>query len=211
MNSTSHRNNSDFQLRYFLAGSCHTPDGAWALMYGQKIDVEGKIKHTQAQKLRRGAAIMKAKNFLANNPNAPAWERTEKEAEIIECESAAPVAELNLKAAEEELATINQIMAELEPLRKYKHLPILEANEAAQREEWLGELKARAKNFLVSQGAIPADHLETMRCHPDFVAELVPYIRQIVTRMKASGDGLEPLTQEKALFIADANMNKAKN
>jgi hypothetical protein len=33
MNAKPHRTNSDFQLRYFLARSCHTPDGARALMY----------------------------------------------------------------------------------------------------------------------------------------------------------------------------------
>lgn len=191
MTAKPHRNNSDFQLRHFLAGGCHTPDGAWAMMYGQKIDIEGKIKHTHAQKLRRDAAIMAARDFLEKHPDAPAWERMEKEAEIIECEAAAPIAALNLKAAEDELETIQSIMAELEPLRKFKHLPLLEANEASQREEWLGELKMRAENFIASQGTIPADHLETMRCHPDFEAEIVPHIRNIVAKMKVSVDGLE--------------------
>jgi hypothetical protein len=200
MNAKPHRTNSDFQLRYFLAGSCHTPDGAWALMYGQKIDIEGKIKHTHAQKLRRDAKIMAAKDFLANNLDAPLHERMEKEAEIIECEAAAPIAELNLRAAEDELATIERIMAELEPLRKYSHLSLLAANEAAQREEWLGELKTRAENFLLSQGSIPHDQLNTMRNHPDFATELVPHIRQIVVKMKGSPDGLELLARNDPLL-----------
>ena len=70
-------------------------------------------------------------------------------------------------------------MAELEPQRKFKHLPMLEANEAAQREEWLGELKERAENFLLTTGTIPHDHFHHMRCHPDFEKEIAPHIRKI--------------------------------
>lgn len=195
MTAKPHRNNSDFQLRHFMAGGCHTPDGAWALMYCQKIDIENKIKHTHAQKLRRDARIMAAKEFLAKNSDAPLCHRMEREAVIMESEADAPLAELNLRAAENELATIKQIMAELEPLRKYKHLPLLEANEAAQREEWLGELKTRCENFLISQGSIPHDHLATMRSHPDFESEIVPHIRGLIERLKVTSDSLGLLSR----------------
>jgi hypothetical protein len=75
-------------------------------------------------------------------------------------------------------------MAELEPFRKYAHLSILEATEASQRDEWLEELKTRAENFLVTQGTIPHDHLNTMRCHPDFKTHLVPHVSNLMVEMQ---------------------------
>ena len=178
MISKPHRNNSDFQLRYFLAGSCHTPDGAWMLMFQHKTDIENKIKHTEAQAIRRNAARAKAVAALADLFLSP-YDRAMNEADIIETDAGAPIAELNLQAARAELLTIEAIMAEIEPSRKYGHLSPLEANEAAQREEWLGELKRRAENFIITQGTIPHDHFETMRQHPDFETKIVPHIHKV--------------------------------
>lgn len=182
MHAKPHRQNSDFQLRYFLAGDCKTPDGAWCLMYGQKIDMESKIRHSDVQLKRREAKIAKARHTLKTSDLQ--HERLEAEADILEQEADTPVWELNLRAAKMELATIERLMAELEPLRKYGHLPLLEASEAAQREEWLEELKVRAENFMITQGTIPHDHLNTMRMHPDFKSHLAPYVTHLLVTMK---------------------------
>jgi hypothetical protein len=190
-----HRTNSDFQLRYFLAGACHTPDGAWALLYGQKIDIEGKLKHAEAHRWERYAKIAAANECLANI-GVPLSARMQARAEIIKAEADIPVWELNLKAAKQELATIVGLMAELEPQRKYAHLPLLEATEAAQREEWLGEFKERAENFLVTQGTIPHDHLAHMRYHPDWTSDIVPHIQDLmvkVTALRAPSDAISLL------------------
>ena len=32
MNAKNHKQNTNFQIVYFLVGSCHTPDGAYALL-----------------------------------------------------------------------------------------------------------------------------------------------------------------------------------
>lgn len=150
-------------------------------MYGQKIDMESKIKHAEAQRLRNKAKIAKAQHVL--KVSELAHERLEAEAEILEQEADAPTWELNLVAAKMELATIEGLMAELEPLRKYGHLPLLEASEASQREEWLEELKVRAENFMITQGTIPHDHLNTMRMHPDFKEHLAPYVQHLIVNM----------------------------
>lgn len=178
MNSKPHRTNSNFQLLHFLVGDCKTADGAWMLMYGQKIDIEVKLRHCEAQALRRDAKIAEAERII----NSWFYSKAAKmnaQAEIIECTAGHSTWELNKQAALDELAFINEIMDKLEPHRKYKDLPLLEANEACQREEWLLELKARCENFLLSQGSIPADELRTMRSHPDFAAEIVPHIQQL--------------------------------
>jgi len=188
MESKPHRTNSDFQLRYFMAGSCHTPDGAWMLMYGQKIVIESNLNNAEAQRLRREAKIEAARYAL--DQNIPLFQKKLAQADIVEANADLSIWENNVKAAQDELATLEKLMAELEPQRKFAHLPLLEANEATQRGEWLGELKERAENFLLTQGTIPHDHFHTMRCHPDFEQEIVPHIRAITADVKSGVDAL---------------------
>lgn len=202
MNSKPHRTNSDFQLKHFLAGSCYTADGAWMLLYGQKLDIETKIRYAKICELRRNAKSITAKEILGS-PNATPAAKLNAEADLQEVENEAITAELNLKAAIDELNCINKLMEELEPHRKYGHLPVLEANEACQREEWLGELKARAENFLVCQGSIPCDQLTTMRSHPDFDAILVPYIKDVCLQIQTNKDGIGMLKQNKTLLLSE--------
>ena len=203
MNSKPHRNNCNFQLKHFMAGSCHTPDGAWALLYDQKIDIAVKVQHSKAQGLRRQAKMMTAEAVLADEASTP-MQRLNAEADLLECNSVIEGWSLNHKAAENEYAYICSLMDELEPMRKFKDLPLLEANEAMQRGEWLGELKTRAENFLLTAGTIPHDHLNTMRCHPDFEAEIVPHLVAITTSIANSkGDRSKVLTNMKPLFLED--------
>jgi hypothetical protein len=202
MNSKPHRTNSDFQLKYFLVGSCHTADAAWTLLYGQKIDIEGKIRFAKVAELRRDAKRLAALEILSSE-NTTDSARMNAEADIHEVESEKIVSDLNLKAAIDELNCINTLMAELEPHRKYAHLSLFEANEACQREEWLEELKTRAENFLVSQGAIPCDQLSTMRTHPDFETMLVPFIQETVLKIQTNEKGIGLLKQNKMLLIGE--------
>ena len=202
MNSKPHRTNSDFQLKYFLAGSCHTVDGAWTLLYGQKIDMEGKIRFAKVSELRRDAKRLTAVEIL-RAPNTTEAARMNAEADIQEVESEKTVSDLNFKAAVDELECINKLMAELEPHRKYAHLTLFEANEACQREEWLEELKTHAENFLVCQGAIPHDQLSTMRSHPDFEAVLVPYIQETIAAIQTNQKGIGMLKQNKMLMLGE--------
>jgi hypothetical protein len=201
MNSKPHRNNSNFQLKHFMAGSCHTPDGAWALLYEQKIDIASKIEHSKAQGLRRQAKIMDAEEVFANT-EASETAKLRAQAEILECNAGYEIWKLNHEAAEQEYAYICELMDRLEPLRKYAHLPMLEANETMQQEEWLGELKARAENFLLTSGTIPHDHLNTMRCHPDFASEIVPHIDAITQKvLNCGGDRSKVLTNIAPPFL----------
>lgn len=200
MNSNPHRNNSDFQLRHFLAGSCFTPDGAWMLMYGQRIDREAVVQSCEAQKLRRDAKIIEAQEII-DNPHTSKAEKLRAKADIVEADAHYYTWSTNLEAAKMELATIKKIMDELEPHRKYAHLPLLEANEAAQREEWLGEFKNRVENFLFSTGTIPEDHLRAMRNHPDFQTELLPHIVGVVKKLEGSKNSIEHLTNHSEYFL----------
>ncbi len=178
MISKPHRQNTRFQLENFLLRDCNTIDGAWNLMYSQKVDMEGKLRYSESQRLRREAKIEAANRKLHGWRS---WfvskaDKLEAMADIEEQLADLPTWELNLQAAKDELRDIEELMAALEPKRKYAYLPLLEAQEAAQEEEWLGELKKRAQNFMLTQGFIPHDHFNTMRCHPKWEEEIMPHL-----------------------------------
>lgn len=184
MHSAPHRNNSDFQLRHFIAGSCHTADGAWNILYEQMIDIKIKLETTRARILRR-----KAKEIELNEIKARIQTEQDKlryEADLIEFQSGEGLLELALAGAEKELQTIQSLMAELEPFRKYKHLPLLEATEAAQQDEWREEFKHRIENHLLGQGYIPADQLEAIRKHPDFESDILPHIKKTMVALEGN-------------------------
>ena len=181
MHSSSHRLNHDFQLRYFLAGSCHTPDAAWTLLYSQKIDMESKLKTAKAQAIDRKIKALEAENLLASSDPIMRLQGEKIQAEL---EASQYIFDMNVEGAEKELETIVALMEELEPLCQYAHLPILERNEACWREEWALELIRRAENNLLAYVTIPPDQLETMRQHPDFKELIVPKILELTAKVQ---------------------------
>jgi len=184
MISKPHRQNSDFQLRYFIAGSCKTPDAAYCILYSQMIDVESKVKNSESQEIDREIRKLKADRLLQSDD---ALSKLEGKKELLDLESSKYIWDMNILAARAELKCIKDLMAELEPMRKYAHLSILDASEACQREEWLLELKTRVENSLLSIGSIPADQLDTMRMHPDFHTEIAPHILGFSETMRVTG------------------------
>ena len=202
MHSAPHRNNSDFQLRYFMANNCHTADTAWCLMYEQRLDIMLKLESTRARMLRREAKKAEIEDIL-NDASASKSAKLNAQADLMEWQSGEGLLELAIAGAEQEIATIEQIMAELEPQRKYGHLPVLEASQAAQREEWCLEFKRRCENYLLSIGTIPEDQLNAMRNHPDFEQEIIPHVRQISQRIQDAQDKLTILSGNKPLLIGD--------
>lgn len=176
MHSATHRLNHDFQLRYFVAGSCYTPDGAYCIMYAQKIDIESKLKSAEAQLLDQKIKRVRAERLLASTDIV---DNMEGQKMLLELEAVQYIWDMNLEGAKRELATIESIMADIEPMRQYSHLSILDANEACQQNEWLYELRARAENHMLSTGTIPPAELETMRMHPDFQTRILPHITTI--------------------------------
>lgn len=197
MNSSPHRNNSDFQLRHFMANNCHTADIAWCLMYEQKLDIQIKLESTKAKMLRRKAKRIEIEEGLESTDPI---KQLNAQADLIEWQSGDGLLEMALLGAEQEIATITSIMNELEPQRKYAHLPLLEAAQAAQREEWLLEFQHRSENYLLSRGTIPEDQLQAMRSHPDFETQLVPYITGIVEKIATNKNKMSLLTNNRMLI-----------
>lgn len=176
MHYKTNRQNHDFQIAYFLAGSCHTPDAAYALMCDLYEDRNNAISLCEAAKLRERAKRIKAEQLLNSTDEA---EQLEGQADLLEIDAMSETVQRNVDAAIAERNTIKKCMDRLEPLRKYAHLPLPEAHEAAQRDEWRLELTYRAENYLITQGSIPCDHFSTMRMHPDFNDFILPKINHM--------------------------------
>ena len=179
-----------------MANNCHTADIAWCLMYEQKLDIQIKLDATKAKQLRRKAKRMEIEKKLKSED---AVNQLNAQADLIEWESGKDLLEMAILGAEQEIKTIESIMSELEPQRKYAHLPILEASQLAQREEWLLEFKHRTENYLLSRGTIPEDQLQAMRSHPDFESNIVPFISNIVEKIATNKDKMNLLTNNKML------------
>lgn len=172
MNSKNGRVNHDFQLAYFLAGSCHTPDGAYALLCDLRQDRKDALALVRSSRLREQAKRLRAEAALTSPDPAT---RLEAEADLAEMDAHAETLALNIAAAEAELATINALIERIQPHRVFAHLPDAEAHEAAQADEWRLELMRRAENYLLT-GGIPADHFGAMRMHPSWESDIAPHI-----------------------------------
>lgn len=183
----THRVNHDFQLVHFLAGRCHTPDAAYALMHDLKDDREAAINNYHVATLRNKTKRDRFAQELVRESEA-----AERKADLLELDYAEKTGKVLFDAAQDELACINKIIAALEPMRKYKDLPDAEAFEKAQEEEWLYELLERVENMLFCTGSISPDHFATMRQHPEFVSTILPFIIRFKTGLmkQATVDGL---------------------
>lgn len=206
MHSAPHRNNSNFQLKHFIAGGCHTADGAWNILYEQMLDIKIKLTSTKAKLLRRKAMELDLEDKKNNI-------KTEKdkllyEADYIEFLAGDGLLELAIEGAEKELLFIKHLMDELEPYRKYKHLPFLEATEAAQQDEWREEFKHRVENYLLGQGFVPSDQLEAIRKHPDFETDILPHIKKMMNMLeeaKSTSNAIMLLTRTNLLLEGGKN------
>lgn len=168
-------------------------------MYEQKLDIQLKLDATRAKVLRRKAKKIEIDKALQSNDE---FIRLNAQADLIEWQSGEGMLELAIKGAEMELATIESIMTELEPQRRYSHLPVLEASQAAQREEWCLEFKRRVENYLLSVGTIPEDQLNAMRNHPDFEHQIVPHVENTMLKISTSKNKVQLLTNNVRLLEA---------
>jgi hypothetical protein len=200
MHYKTNRLNHDFQIAYFIAGSCQTADAAWSILSDLKEDRSNAVKSFKAYNLRDRAKIKRAEQVIAKfidphtgnvepaNEDDP--EYMEALADIEELRALSETVQKNYDAGLAELAFIQKCMDKLEPLRKFAHLPDAEANEAAQYTEWKLQLVHTAQNHLLSTNHIPHDHWDTMRMHPAFEAEILPAVSQFmeVKALAASGN-----------------------
>lgn len=171
MHYKTNRQNHDFQIAYFIAGSCRTADAAYAILCDLKEDRHNAIKGVEAFKLRDQAKIIRAERMLQDADPAV---RLEGQADLAEIAAMVETTHNNYAAAQTELTFIERCMKALQPLRKYAHLPDAVAHELAQQEEWKLQLIHTAENHLACTGGVPPDHYATMRMHPEFASSILP-------------------------------------
>jgi hypothetical protein len=194
----TNRQNHDFQIAYFLAGSCQTADAAYSLLCDLAEDRSNALKSFKAYSLRDKAKVIRAERIMAsfvdphsgeimeNNRDEPDY--LEALANVEELRALADTTQKNYDAAVAELAFIEKCKASLLPFRKYAHLPDAQAHEAAQHDEWKMQLVHTAENHLLSTGNIPHDHWGTMRMHPEYSSYIMPAIAQFEQlRLEANG------------------------
>lgn len=177
----NNRMNTDFGIAFFIAGSCHTPDGAYAQLLDLKEDREMALSQVRAGKYRVQSKLALANHMIENGTE---WEKYEGMAEKAKLEDDKTFADRNIKAAEEELDFINKCIEKIQPYRVFAHLPDNEAHQAAQREEWKREFIHRAENHYLTTGMIPPQEFDAMRKHPDFQTEILPAMEEIKQIMK---------------------------
>jgi len=174
MHSKNNRLNTDFQIVYFLVGSCHTADGAYALLCDLEEDRESALGAVRASALRTEAKRVKAERDVQDEDEVI---RLNALADLSEIKASKKLTEKNIAAADRELEMIQKCKRLLEPHRRFVNLPLHEAHEAAQREEWRLEFINRAENYLLTGGGyIPPDQYAAMRRHPDFLTIIEPSI-----------------------------------
>jgi hypothetical protein len=178
------RNNTNFQIAYFVAGSCHTADAAYIALISQRDERKRALDQVQASKLKQQAMRIRCERKINSGDEA---EALEGQAELIELETSIEQHLALVDAAEQELAFINLCIEKVQPLRRYSHMSDAEASEACQAEEWARELQYRAENFMLTMGTIPHDHFATMRQHPQFNSLLLPRIEQLQIGMAEPG------------------------
>ncbi len=194
----NNRQNSNFQIAHFLAGACHTPDGAYALLCDLFEDRQTALMTADATLLRNKAKSIRAQRMLKSDDEAA---QLDGAADLAEMEAYQPMLAANIAAAKDEIAYILQCMDAIKDKRQFAHLPNAEAHEAAQRGEWKLELIRRAENMLLMTGHIAPDHFATMRLHPDFVESILPAIEQMsaVKNLASGANFLRGLSQTNLL------------
>ena len=170
------RQNTNFQIAYFIAGSCHTPDAAYFALKNAHYERSQAVVLIPASELRLKAKRIEIERQLVSNDPV---EQLKGQAELIHYEVDKANFDQLSASAKSEVDFIEECIRRIEPLRKYSHLSDIEAAEACQAEEWLLELQRRAENYLLTTGTIPHDHFNTMRQHPGFKNHLLPHINNL--------------------------------
>lgn len=171
-----HKQNTNFQIAYFIAGSYHTPDAAYIGLLELAEERQRALEAAEVGAIKAKAHMVAIRADLKSEDE---YTRLSAEARHLEYLQAAPVSEVLIAAAKEELKFIQQCINKIKPLMKYADRTDAEIAELAQREEWKYELINRAINSLLTISTIPTDQFATMRMHPDFETAIYPAIMEV--------------------------------
>lgn len=178
------RHNTNFQIAYFIAGSCFTPDAAYFALLNQRDERQAALDAGHVSELRRKAKRIEIDRNLAHEDPVT---RLQAQADLLEWQNNERTMAQLQAACEDELAFIDLCIERVQPLRKYSDLPDAQAAEACQREEFALEFQYRIENYLMTTGSIPHNELASMRQHPDFNQRLLPHITHVQQALTSPG------------------------
>ena len=180
-----HWRNSNFQTIHFIIGKCHTADEAYRMVCQQLEEREQAVETTIVAEDKFKLRRLKAEKLLKSGDEI---EQYEGEIEMKEIDNDFKWFKLNADEAVRELSFLKDCARKLEPFRKYRDQPDHIAHQMIQQEEWREELILRSKEFLVSSGQIPQDHLRTISLHPEFKDKILPEMNKIANALKNGED-----------------------
>lgn len=180
-----HWRNSRFQVLHFIVGKTHTPDEAYRVLMELREERQMAVDFAKVSDLRTQAKIAKANKIIKSSKIE--WDVLEAQADLLDIENGKANSQACLDEAIRELTFIDLLLARVEPHRRYKDVPLYEANQMIQLDEWKYELMTRAENYIAAVGHIPADHFGTMRLHPGWEAEIQPRIIDVVKANQSQG------------------------
>lgn len=192
MLTKSHKQNTNFQIAYYLLGSCHTPDAAYSLAKDLREERQAAVDNYAVQQLKNKAKAARANKLILSDDEA---ERLEGQAELLELNNNKKTGEILYKVTCDEIIFIDKCIDALQPFRQFKHLSDSEANEAVQYEEWKLELIYRAENMMLTAGGISPDQFVTMRQHPAFHSDILPRINEM-QQLMLTKEGVKELQKQ---------------
>lgn len=198
MNKSNH-----FLLLKVMVGTVNTPDEAYRVLYYEREARQHAFDLAMAARIEFS---LRAKKLRTRSWFA--WTESAKAALLADAMRLQSDSENHLEAvkrATADLAFINEVMTKLEPLCKYRTGDLNVDFQACQAEEWALEYIKRARRFLMTQPAIPSDHLEMMAAHPWFASVILPAVQGLVSLRAEHGGGLplSLLTEERPAFLDD--------
>jgi hypothetical protein len=178
------RQNNNFQIAYFIAGSCFTADAAYFALLNQRDDRQRSLDSARVQAIRMKSRLLDiARRIESPDPVI----QLNAQADQLEIDLSQDASNQLIAACEDELAFIDLCIERVQPLRKYADMPDAQAVEQCQREETAREFQFRIENYMITQGSLPHNELATMRQHPDFANQLLPYITHVTQALSAPG------------------------
>lgn len=198
-----HWNNTAFSTVAFQVGACNTPDGAFRKLY---VELESRVrawdeatvglKRNQATRLR-----LEAKQGISRLWRIKAA-TLELEADLEELTNREAITTAAMEGCAAEMNFLKELMAFLEPQCRFVgHMPLDQAFQLCESDEWRLEFLKRTENFLLTTNTIPTDHFEAMRGHPAFATEILPAIEEMRMAMIDNRKGLHNLDLQSPPFI----------
>jgi hypothetical protein len=177
--------NSNLQIQAWIAGKAHTPWEKYRLLCNQLGNRQQALGAAEAAEKRRQAKVIKANEKLNSEIES---ERLEAEADLLEAESSRHLSESCVASARSEVAWIQSLIDELEPILEQTRLPgysDTDMFQEVQEEEWAQEFLRRAENNYISRifGNLPSDQIDAMRSHPLWESRILPNLQKMHREM----------------------------